>query len=363
MEIQRYINEFSDQASHPPGGDPFMKACYTAIVTRANTDQKLQRFFRTLLTKKHFTPPHFVNLFFRALQYTQLFPARNIEYPYFFTTPEQWNIILDQALTDNRGIIEKLLLTKDTTTTIYQRYAGVKAILNALYPLKKLRVADFGCGGNYGLPGLSRNIEFQPIQDSTPYKEVSALISLPITVEVGIAVDKENPLDPLSRAWRTACSFYPQELNKMKENAELEKRLSNVQKVHFVQKDLLSEKVFDSHLPKHGFDAVILSTICYQLKVAQQKTIMNIAQQCLNTQGTLIIQDFARVKRSNPYELSFGVSWFGKPYAYRTFITNKMTKGEVKEILKWENGRCRGVKPGRDFNFIKGSYRMKYQSI
>lgn len=362
MNLQRYIDEFSDQAAHPPGGDQFMQACYIAVVSRVKTDPSFAHFFTKLLSKKRFTPPHFVNLFFRALQYTQLFPERNPEYPYYFTTPKQWDILLTHALSTHKEIIEKLLLTKDTTTTIYQRYAGVKAIINALYPYKKLRIADFGCGGNFGLPGISQNIEFQSISDQTPYDEVSALLSIPLSLDTGIAVDKENPLDPLSKAWRLACSFYPIELSKMKETEKLEKRLSAVQKVQFIQKDLLSEHKREPLLPSNFFDVIILSTICYQLTPQEQKFIIATAKKHLRDNGILIIQDFAHIKRNNPTELSFGVSWFGKPFAYRTFVCNKGATSKMKELLRWENGRCRGVKPGRDYSYIKGRYRSIYQS-
>jgi hypothetical protein len=77
--------------------------------------------------------------------------------------------------------------------------------------------------------------------------------------------------------------------------------------------------------------------------------VLENAKRVLADRGVLVIQDFARPDVQDPRKLDHQVSWFGQPYSYRTFVTGARTDWQMREVLRWENGRCRSVAAGADF--------------
>ncbi len=344
-----FLSELIDQAHNPPGKDPVLGSFYSALVQQVEEDKPIAKLLmKVKKRRKDTTYKHMANLIFRAYQAVK-FKQNDLSYSKTTDIP-QWNEELKRVISDNltRKYFEKLLTSRSTTTTIYQRYAGPYALITCLYGSNKVSIADLGCGGNYGLRGIELNETFKKIKDLTQKKIVSSLILKRINLKTCFAIDKENPDEEEVRLWRLACSFYPQEIEEKSRILDFEERIKKAKFVEFLRIDLLTEK----KLPKVSVDIVILSTILYQLSLDRQLTLIEKAKKLLKPKGLLIVQDFAVKSLSDPGHLDFNESWFGKSFSYRTFVTNAKNNFEFLEVLKWNNDRCQIVKKGEDFEKI-----------
>ncbi len=357
VDLAPFMAEFDDQRQNPPGKDRYISACYAAVLGRLESDDVFQRLFKDVVASRdHVTPSHLVNLTLRAIQYLELYEFRRQTYPGDFATAERWDeelgVITSQP--EMRTLLRDLLASKDTTTTIYQRYAGLKSVLNLALPNRDLIVADFGCGGNLGLPGLELGVDFEAVADETPGRAVAESLLVPSRIVRGLAVDKEDPRDPQAIKWRHACSFYPSELHKMGDLLDLEKRVNDGSTIGFLQGDLLELEVNHKNgtLPRDAFDAVFISTLLYQMNPEQQEKVLLSARKSAKVDGFVVAQDFARINPNEPRSLSFGESWFRDPFSYRTFIAGADTNWEMREFLQWQNGRCTRVRPGDNFDEV-----------
>lgn len=353
-KVDDYIAAFSREATNPPGKDKCMGAFYTALTSLSMDNKGFNTFLETITTTRKLTPQHFTNLIFRTTQYIELFEKKNNNYPLGYSEPHQWVTEVPQLLTQYGDLMAELLLTKDTTTTIYQRYAGTLAVLSGFFGREKLKVADFGCGGNYGLPGLIKGVPFKTIDDQTPSEIVTTLIKHHPDIDEGLAIDKVDPQDPKEKAWRLACSFYPQELSQLADLMVFEASIAGVPNVKFLQADLLDLNVdhFNnggSTFPAEYFDAVAMNTLLYQLNPSEQKRVLEIARRGIKKDGLLILQDFVRKDPVAPDRLQFLQNWFTEPFPYRTFVCGESTDWRFKEFLQWSDGRCLGVRAGQDF--------------
>lgn len=349
-QMHEYINAFSVEAVNPPGRDKCMSAFYTALSDLATNDERTQELLRSTLEKRRLTPQHLTNLIFRVVQYVELFERKNPDYPTRYTEPAQWKDEIQQLLNEDEPLIEEFLLTKDTVTTIYQRYAGTQATLNLVFPNQNIRVADFGCGGNYGLPGISKNIPFDPIDDETPDQKVTQLLKNEAKVKEGLAIDKIDPLDIEQKKWRIACSFYPRELSQIANVMILESAVRDIENVRFLEADLLNLKVNHANgtLPQAHFDAVAINTVLYQLSEDEREKVLDVAERSIKPNGIIIVQDFAEQNIADLSQLKFTRNWFKEPFSYRTFI-RKGKNPVFHEFLQWSDGRCRKVRAGKDF--------------
>jgi SAM-dependent methyltransferase len=354
QQARSVTSEFAHLADFPPGTppDPYMKACYAAITDLLAQNHPVGDLVTNVLSQRKISPRHFVNLFYRGIQYIELFERNNKEYPYVYDSKDAWKEELTDLLANDGATLKDVLLHKSTTTTIYQRYAGTHAVLSALYAGRPIAVADFGCGGNYGLRGMDIQEPFKPFVDNTNGKLITQLTAQPVQLTNGAAIDWQDPYDPEITAWRLACSFYPQELHNLPDVVALEKRLAQSQHVRFQQGDLLSLPVGTPQLPVHGFDAVVMNTVCYQMPEAQGKLIET-AEKLLKPDGVFIIQDFAEKDLNRADRLNFGVKWHDQPFFYRTFITGEQTGWEMKELLQWNDGRCKVVQRGDDYDLLQ----------
>ena len=341
------------QAKTPPGNDPCIGSCYECLVSLIDTDEEIGDFFaRIYQERSSLTPAHAVNLTFRSIQHIQLNLKSDRSY-LDFETSEQWRPLLVELMApDNRKLLEELLLIKDTITTVYQRYAGPKAIISSYWNGDPVNVADFGCGANVGLPGIELNVPFEAITDETPDQLVLSENRKPLNIQVGLAIDKYNPEDPDVKMWSIACSHYPKELRELKGDNELASRFKGSRNTAFLQADLLSQQA-PHMIPKNEFDAVILSTVLYQRTPTERETIITEAYKAIKSTGIIIIQDFARKDPVNSQALLFNGAWGGGEFGYRTFILRKYPNADLLEALRWSDGRCRTVKPGEDFNVLQ----------
>jgi SAM-dependent methyltransferase len=351
-----FIENLKQQADQPPAGDIIMGTCYQATIDLIDKDQAFSDFIFNILSKRQMVPQHFTNLYFRSIQFLEMFREFNPAYPADanFKDSNAWQETILCLKNKHESEWTNLLLTKDTTTTIYQRYAGAKMVLNALFPGKELKVADFGCGANYGLRGLAQDLPFDYFEDYTPEILGSRLAKPGLKLTACLAVDRENPDNQDAKLWRRACSFYPQELmnDGMAKMLSFESKLEGTNKVRFLQGDLLDLDVNhrDGTLPAKTFDAVILNTMLYQMTAEQQAKVLGSAIESLNPNGVIILQDFAVIDSQNSRKLNFDVEW--GEWMYRTYVISAETEWEPKEVFHWKNGRCKELEAGKDFNFL-----------
>lgn len=357
VNITEYVTAFSREGINPPGKDKCMGAFYTALTDLVQSEDNgtINSFLQHVVGQREFTPQHLTNLIFRVFQYIKLFKEKDYGYPLNHNGHNQWKIEIPDLLEKHGKLMTELLLTKDTTTTIYQRYAGTQAVINGFFPDKKLKVADFGCGGNYGLPGLIKGIPFKVISDETPDQILSVLINHKPDISEGLAIDKIDPQDPHEKAWRLACSFYPQELSQLADLMVFEASIADIPNVKFMQADLLSLNVdhFNNGaytLPAGYFDAVVMNTLCYQLNPQEQERVLEIAKRSIKKgSGLVVVQDFAIKDSIIPGRLQFLESWFAEKDPYRTYVCGESTNWRFKEFLRWSSGRCLEVRAGEDF--------------
>lgn len=355
-----FISVTTDQTRNPPGGDRSLGAFYGAVLTSIDQKTELAAMVARVQHSRHgITDQHLVNLLFRAVQATEMY-ASDPDLSYSsYTKPDQWMDRLTKLLADSQksATLEGLLTTQNTTTTIYQRYAGPFAFMNYYFGDKPITVVDVGCGGNFGLRGLEFGIPFNKIEDHTPDSLVNKYLELPTNLQQGYALDRENPDDPEVRKWRRACSFYPGELGNLAAYDQFEQQISQSQKVQFVKADLLDIKT-DLGIPKS--DAAILSTVLYQYSRRDQQFIIDMVRDKLLTpEGVLIVQDFGSPDLDDPTKFAIEHSWFAKDYSYRTLVCSAATNWEFQEVFEWKNGRCKEVRAGHDFAKVFG---LKYTS-
>lgn len=350
MLLNNYLEEIKNQSIHPPGNDIVIQSFYQAFLDEIQ-NTSIAQYFADIIKSREFTPSHFANILFRSVQYIELYCRGENNYPEGFDNTKIWKSELDSIFETQSELLRELLLSKDTTTTIYQRYAGSKMLLNAIFPNKPLAVADLGCGGNYGLPGLIKNRTFEKIIDHTNNQQASQLLEKKTNIISALAIDKENPYKNEAKQWRFSCSFYPHEFQKKTEMimSELEESETIFTRIDLTKAE---NDPASMGISLNSFDAVIMSTFLYQLKESQIDIVMNFAKKIINNEGIIIIQDFAEKSESNPEKVNLITNWFSIPYPYRTFITGSLTGGLVKEVLLWNNGRCKEVSAGEDFEFI-----------
>ncbi len=380
-KINTILNEFNRLGDKPMGSDIKMGAFYHAVgdLTQSNTQ------FKKIIeeaSKRDLTPSHFSNLLLRAVQYIEIYDNGRTNYGEEFNKSKAWKELLVGKegilnVPEQNAELKDLLRTQETTTTIYQRYAGVKMTLNALFPDQEVAVADFGCGANYGLMGLKGNIPFKNVtiesngnvKNDVVYAQtkVEQLLNKPVKLKEGFAVDKNDPAGEENRKWRTACSFYPKELtpDNLRELNTLEDTIEGLDKtgMKFLHGDLLHLETnhADGTLPEAHFDAVVMSTILYQMNAEQQKHMIETAKSTLNDNGFIIMQDFGKKDPNNPIGLHVqGLN--SEPFSYRTFIMGKKDD-EWKEVMKFYNGRCQSALIGEDFNEVISNKKVVQKEL
>ncbi len=371
-QFQNIKSEFESQKKNPPGGDQYIADCYGALLKLIETDDTytIDIIKHTLHHRPYITPQYFANLFFRAVQYIELYKINNdfngvYSYPIRLATQEDWEKELAYLFELYVDDIKTILKDKNTVTTIYQRYAGPQILINAFRSSDSVTVADFGCGGNFGLPGIELGVAYEKIDDESPEKLATSLLHPMPTLKQGLAFDKEDPREENAKEWRISCSFYPSEFSKLAQTLVLEDEIAKACKTHFTPYDLteVCTEEDDGILPQGSADFVVISTMLYQLSPEERETVLINAEHVLAPGGAIIIQDFAVKDADTMAKLDFNTTWFSKKtWSYRTFMLGDMTEWQFKEILRWSNGRCRAVCDGEDFQFMAATAALEHST-
>lgn len=342
--------EFEQQSIHSPGDDEVISACYGAVAEMAKGNHSWIYEFGDVMKERKIGYKHGVNLFFRSMQYILTFEEKDNHYPAKYKEKKHWIIQLPKLWEKHKSKLISFLKEKDTGTTIYQRYAGIKAILSLWKKNNAIDLIDLGCGGNHGIPGLINNEKFVRILDHSPKKIVSRTLKNNLQIVNAIGLDKYDPYDSEVARWRLACSFYPKELTNVKNFLKFERKLRSIGEKIFVKGDMRNvNELID---PRMKFDAVLLSTVLYQMNELDVKRVINAVTTLIKKEGLIIIQDFA--KKNEHGQLDFEGSWFKEKFGYRTFVLSSKTDWKIWEILKWNNGRCHEVEVGEDWDKFFG---------
>ncbi|RJR26320.1 hypothetical protein C4561_05525 [candidate division WWE3 bacterium] len=345
---RKLIKEFQVQSKTHP--DKSIRAYYEALQKIAKESKNFNKFLSNVIKKRlDLNEKHLANLIYRSTQYIMLYHngKRNLS----DMESDDWVKEYTALLSD--GALQELhytqTISENTQTTKYQRYAGPKAALRAIFDSKSINVADLGCGLNIGLPGIELDFPYLKIKDNTGDNKITQLIKDQVFVKQGISVDIYDPKEKL--AWALACSFYPGELGSLEETESLIDFLWNKTRTSFYRYDAknIARLWNEKKLPL--MDAVITSTFLYQLNDEERKKTFRNIGKILKQNGILIVNDFVEVDGS----LSWDVDWFEKgASSYRTVILVKNKKGFSRpyEFIVWKNARCREASAGRDFEKV-----------
>lgn len=338
--------EILDQANNPPGNDLVLGSFYKTIYKKYQTD----RSFRSLIklvkkVRKKISNKHLINLLFRTYQYLKI-NEKDLSYKNY-TQLEFWEKELEIFFQNSKNFqrYRDLVLTKSTTTTIYQRYMGPFSIIHHYFKSTPVTVLDIGCGGNYGLRGISLGEPFKSVSDSTDNNFIG-FKPQEIKLKKAVAIDLLDPDDEEVTKWRLACSFYPQELDNFKDMIEFENRIRKAKKIKFIKDNFLYADDLGS------FDVIIFCVMLYQYNESDHFKLIKKARELLKPNGLLIIQDFASKSRDEASKLDFKTSWFGEKFSHKTFLSASFTNWNFWEILKWDSGRCNEIHPGEDFHLF-----------
>lgn len=310
-KLKPLLREFTLQARNPPGKDKFITLCYQAAgKLAAQSGHPLNSLFQeVIITRPQASTAHLVNLWLRSIQYLELWKIKSSSYPSHLRDLPSWERETEALLKKYPRQLKKLLLTKDTATTIYQRYVGPKAIIASLYPNKPpVSLIDLGCGGMHGILGLLHREPFAPVTDLTPNLFFTSWIDQPHKLSRGVGIDKQLPFAQDSVRWRIACSLYPSEFSRLGDYVKLEKRMRQRDSARFVQADLTQPYLKSKHL--FPADVVTISSVLYQ-SPEHQTTILKNAKSLLSPAGILIVNEFARSSTNSPTQLEIhGSNWF-----------------------------------------------------
>src|SRR3989344_7648035 len=75
------VDVFREQAKNPPGYDPSIASCYRAVGNLIESDADFASFLKSCYEgRPNMTPSHFVNLFFRGIQYIKMYKHEDFDY-------------------------------------------------------------------------------------------------------------------------------------------------------------------------------------------------------------------------------------------------------------------------------------------
>jgi SAM-dependent methyltransferase len=341
------IKETISQSKNHP--DKIIREYYLAVTEIYSKDKDFADFISIIENERDdIDKYHLVNLLFRSTQNIVL--SEYSETDITKLNKGNWKRIYTNILKNNKHRETHMshLLKRSTQTTVYQRYAGPKALMNLFFKGEPINVLDIGCGLNIGLPGIEQDQKFKNIKDKTKSKKFSKWLGQKTNFRNGISIDISDPKK--SYDWALSCSFYPSEMHEKKETEKVIKKLWRNTKTHFFQMDanLLSEVNKEKNIK---FDVIIASTIFYQLTPEERERIFTEIHKILKPGGLLILNDFVYINK----KLSWKTNWFKrKKSSYKTVVLfNRDTKlSRPYEFVTWDNGRCREVFEGNDYNSI-----------
>lgn len=331
--------ELRRQSTRPPGEDARIAAFASATLGLLNTPDGL--LIKQILGFRAIGGSYAANLLLRCLQRQLL--ELDPHYPGVYLTDQVWEAAWMRILADSHSRQQFFadLSLRQVQSNISERYKSLK-LIGQLTGRQSPRILDLGASQNHGLKRLALNLPFTPVTGKFG-QELNSLLNQPWPIGPSCGADLAAS-DNDSAAWARACSFYPSELLDTAARASYDELdTASPASVDFVE---LNAAGPTKQLAGKKFDLVFASTFLYQLRAGQVPQVRKLAKSVLAEDGLIVYQDFIKLQPDGRF--SFPSNWHGQPFVYRT-IVEKPATGEVLEAFQWQDGRCRGFKPGRDY--------------
>lgn len=372
-ELQRFLSELDMQAQNPPAGDEFIAAYSAAFKELLTEDLGIRRELSYYYAQRHiydkqYGPSYTHNKWLRAIQKQLMRNAEIQNYPSeAWKQPGRWRAAITDILA-NDLVVEEFeydVIHRETQSNVAERYKSFKLIMLMLRDRLGVEpsVLDIGCSQNHGLMKLATGFHFGKISaveldsEGRPHTdyEVSSKVNrllktrlilgpsvgvdaIPLKIKKRNSIADEFEIDPATREWVKACSFYPSELldESLVHEYDMLDRIDSVN-VGFEWLDIVDKSL---ELGEGFFDAVTLSTVLYQASDQDRLRMQEVAKRYIKPDGIVIYQDFAVKDRDDPTRLHFHETWFNDRFPYHTLVYDPHNPEELQDIFGWENGRC-----------------------
>lgn len=392
------------QIEDPHGKDPFNKLFAEGMLAIMHRDPELVEQFKAIqdlraqpTINRPITTTHMANLALRAFNHIMMFNRKEKDiathtfdpnndwywdYPQphglNLDTPEKWAQTISDTLLDPdlKLAYWQLLLDRDTQTNIAERRVGLH-ILPLMFGLEEpLTIVEGGCSNNALLAAIDigNNDDIKKIKDNTPGQTMKALINSGLHLAQGVGFDINNPHEeniesmifdssthkPVAELsantkWFLSCR-YAGEVQRAKVEQTLENMNTYSSTPHT---ELRNGNILNPPDNLPSAHAYLLSTVCYQLPSQQtvDTAITKGFEIVREKNGVVLVQDFAIIDPQTGH-LVFPENWGAD--SYRLFVLKPRPQEQIhtdpylapyiaQEVLIYDSGRCREVKPGADW--------------
>lgn len=346
---EKAIKQLTVQAKNGPGGHPdiAIRNFNRALVRTYRKNARVRKFIdRVAVSRKDLSPTHFADLIARAVQHRlRQRDVANYKNYSIIEWLDFWRKVTDEEL----GLLQQILETRSVATHVLERYRGLAVISSMIENHRGIRVCDWGCSLNLGLPAIIRPRHLlngagtRELTDFTPGNVVErALEKDNIHFDKAVGVDRQSP----DFEWVASCSYFSQYEITRNLLSQLRNSLSGLLTVtETIVGDVTGENIIDSHsvLSAGNFDLVHASMMMYQLSDKHKRRALENASTLLRDGGIFMELTFI-----NP------ANWFLKKNVVSRVQFKKNGKlGKPLDWIVWSSSRCEEVYPGKDFEKVQ----------
>jgi len=345
IDVRFQLKLQSRESNDGPGGhpDPVIRKFYRAVDKIIS--KKLFIEYRDLIVGVHQKRPgmnttHFVNLWFRAIQYIL---RKRREKDYVNYTVAGWKKYLNTTGREDITSIRKILLSKNTATHVPVRYRSFNTALRLIvehHPDIDLRIGDIGCSLGLGLKACLANgfLTRPPFTDNTPKQQVLNCFARTITrCSRAVGIDIRIP----TIDWVKACNYPSRYTSDATAIDHAASKLTDIPfKVNIRQADILDPKTIDILTVGKPLLAIYSSMSLYELPHQDRLLAYRHIASALCQGGVFIEFTFC-----NPD------NWFkGIHTVVRVNHSGKLSSPLIWHL--WKDSRCSAVRPGKDYRRV-----------
>ena len=370
-----FLHELHTQADERATGDSRIAAFAIAASRSVTQNENFRKTIQELLEfRPDISPNYAVNLTLRALQKQLNREAYRREYPEAYTDPELWGQAITEVtnptnLAENDEFMWDIMY-RHVQSNIAERYKSFVLLMHLMGNRfgENPSILDIGCSQNQGLKRIafSHMLPFTPFQSiiqdgheapSLEMQILNRLVGTPLQLGPSVGIDIMHPRDVSNKEWARSCSFYPSELliDQRREEYDLLDTAEPPQ-VGFYAADFseFDHDDFNANSQTTKFDLVTFSTVLYQVSdEGQRQKMLDNARRLLKPHGLIVVQDFATVDPNDKTKMVFHPNWFEHTYLYGTMVIDPLDPtGQVHDVFRWENGRCKRMAAGSDLGRI-----------
>jgi len=370
-----FMHELHTQADERATGDSRIAAFAIAASRAVTQNDNFRSTIHELLDfRPDISPNYAVNLTLRAIQKQLTRESYRRKYPEAYTNPDLWSRAIAEVsnptnLAENDEFMWDIMY-RHVQSNIAERYKSFTLLMHLMRNRFEdaPSILDIGCSQNQGLKriAISHILPFAPFQSviedgrEAPGLEIqilNRLVGTPLKLGPSIGIDIMHPRDVSNKEWARSCSFYPSELllDQRREEYDLLDTAEPPQ-VGFYAADFthFDHEDFSKESPVKKFDMVTFSTVLYQISdEAQRQKMLDNARRLMKPNGLIIVQDFVTVDPADNTRMVFHPNWFEHTFLYATMVIDPLDPtGQIREVFRWENGRCRRMMAGHELGRI-----------